>query len=305
MSAAEKKTISVSASSIRPYSAQEALSFANLVLGEAGDWSPSLISYRLSSSFQQDWKLEVGCWLLHADKYGFLERIKKRLKRALLEAAAPEVTGARDSAHRILLSELAPAKTAYYLLASGWKFEAWEPPVKPKGDIDIRFISPTGITTDIQVKAPEGDIDSRVLSAVSKGLTQLQYSSGPGRIVVVVPQSVWPLDLNSLSAHLIGSTIGYGGKVTLSQSARGVFILPENIGVSAVVEIHLLRGIDETLYKCTVLNNPWVASGITFTSKDFPFGRVCTLEANKFKWTPEAPNQCHVLTDGAIYLPDE
>jgi hypothetical protein len=89
--------VSIDAHVIRRYPDGEALAAVEDVMGAPERWAPSLIEHRLSSDFQADWKCEVGCWLLKARDLGFLDTLKSRLRRALGEAAQPEVTGPNES----------------------------------------------------------------------------------------------------------------------------------------------------------------------------------------------------------------
>jgi len=106
--------VSINAAAIRKSGKAEALACVDEVLGNAAEWAPSLIDYRLTSPFQGYWKLEVGGWLLLARELGFLPALLNRLQRAFKEAHDPKVKGANDSAHRILQQELAPAMAVHY-----------------------------------------------------------------------------------------------------------------------------------------------------------------------------------------------
>ncbi len=263
--------VSLTASDLWPRSREEALSFANEHLGNSKFWQPSLVAYRLGSDFQDDWKVEVGFWLLAANQFGFLTALIQRITRARKESLAPAVTGPNDSAHRILLQELAPAMTVYYFARCGWTFVNWEPAVSA-GDVDVRLRCPHGVVTDIQVKAPDrpgqvqnyqihdGECDSHVLSAIDKALKQLSASPSPQRMVVVSAQRTYAVAPMVLTSHLYGKPSNVDNEVVLSKSARGAFATASGANVGAVVDLHLSRGVGATLYRSTVLLNPWAAN---------------------------------------------
>lgn len=256
--------ISANADDLRDCTEAEALAAVDELLGVADRWKPSLIAYRLRASFQEDWKTEVGCWLRFARTHGFLEQLMARLKRAFNEAAAPAVTGANDTAHRILMQELTPAMTAYYLTRSGWSFIQWEPPTR-QGDVDLRLRCPLGVTTDIQVKAPDqpgereghyvvdGENDEWVIKATDKAMQQLQRAPGPQLLVVVSAQRTWAPDSNLFLGHLVGSTVGRQSGVTLREQDRGAFAHEPGVQIGAVIHLSLTRGADVRLYRCTVI----------------------------------------------------
>jgi hypothetical protein len=297
-----EQKISIDSELLGVFEKDQAIEFADSVLGEAGRWSPTILSYRLSSDFQKDWKIEVGRWLLTAERFDFLGPLKSRLIRATNDILNPQGSGAEQSTHVILLSELAAAKIVYYLTNTGWKFLEWEPKIE-KGDVDIRLISPSGITTDIQVKCPNGDQDDWVASMVDKAAKQLANSPGPARMIVLAPRNTWGTDLNSLAPYVIGSAIGNGqGYTSLKKHMRGIFGDDCNKQLTSVCDIQLVRGINETLYRSTVFLNPWCNKPSLLNIEDFQGARVCTLIDNKFIWFPEEPFQCGALPNGTEYI---
>ena len=277
--------VSVDAAVIRRYPAEQALRFASDVLGEPDAWPSSLIGYRLASEFQADWKLEVGCWLLLAHDLGFLPALRARLRRAATRVDSAPVGGPNDKAHLVLNQELAPAMAIYYFVSVGWTFDAWEPGVQ-NGDVDIRLRSPDGRLVDVQVKAPDqpgsissyrhvdGEFDDRVLSAIDHALLQLGGTPGPCRLVVVSPQRTWSIGGHVLVRHLL--------------SDRGLVKRP---GVAGVADLHLLRGLDETLYRCTVILNPWCTPSAALSAGLFPHARVHRTVNGVSEWFPEAPGR--------------
>mgnify|MGYP007080383926 CR=1 FL=1 len=74
-----------------------------------------MISVRLQSEFQGDWKVEVGCWLKAASDTAFLSAFENRPVRARNEVLATEEPAPNDSAHRIPVQELALAMVTYHL----------------------------------------------------------------------------------------------------------------------------------------------------------------------------------------------
>ena len=303
--------VSIDARAFRRYRNEDALAFASHVLGDPEVWSPSLVEYRLTSDFQSYWKQEVGCWLLAAQEYGFLDQLHKRLGRARGEAAHPEVTGPNDSAHRILAQELAGAMVVYYFTSLGWKFVSWEPPTVG-GDVDVRLLSPTGVAADVQVKAPDkpghvvngqrvdGENDTTVLRAVDKGMRQLSSAPGPIRMVVISPQRTFVINADVLAVHLLGKPRSLNEFLWgIVRDGSGAYEGAAGALVSAVVDLSLLPGgMEETLYRCTVICNPWVPPAGLLAPEAFPHARVLSLDGGKFVWLPEEPNRCHDFPNG-------
>ena len=305
--------VSIDATKIRRHSAADALVYADEVLGDSTNWFPSLVAYRLASEFQADWKTEVGCWLLLARDQGFLRPLVKRLGRALGDAPNPSVIGPNDSAHRLLLQELAPAMTAYYLTGMGWTFEAWEPAVSG-GDADVRLASPCGVRTDVQVKAPDqpgdrengqivdGEFDERVLVSTDRAMAQLHTSPCPGRLVVVSPQRIGSFRGGVLASHVVGRQVLRRGVRGVTQESRGRFASEIGGGISAVASLNLVRGEEETLYRCTVIRNPWLRAPIgELSTASFPHSRVLSMEQGIFSWHPEPPRD-GLFPTGTPYL---
>jgi hypothetical protein len=305
--------ISVSANDLRSCTIAEAVAFVDETLGTASAWGSSLIAYRLSSDFQEDWKTEVGCWLWLARELGFLDALLARIARARNEAQALHVTGPNDSAHRILLAELAPAMVTYYFVRQGWRFVEWEPSVHA-GDVDVRLICPRGVVTDMQVKAPDqpgelrhgrihdGEYDTRVLAHVDKALKQLQAAPGPQRIAVLSPQRTRPIRAGVLARHLYGRVTQDDSCVVLRAVDRGVFASNAGHSIGAVVDLSLLRGVDEALYRCTAFVNPWAETAAAPNPDIFRDARVCRLEAGAFMWHPEEPQLCFGIQTGLRYV---
>ncbi|MEO8184563.1 MAG: hypothetical protein ABI895_37615 [Deltaproteobacteria bacterium] len=305
--------ISTNADELRDCSKGEALAAVDELLGAAERWEPSLIAYRLRSAFQADWKTEVGCWLRFAKTHGFLAQLMHRLQRALHEAAAPEVTGANDKAHRILMQELTPAMTAYYFTRSGWDFVEWEPAAS-EGDIDLRLRCPFGALSDIQVKAPDqpgeraggqivdGEHDDWVIAMTDKALKQLRLAPGPQRLAVIYAQRDWAPPANLFLGHLIGSTVGRASGVTLREKDRGAFAREPGIQVGAVLHLSLTRGVDDLLYRCTVFMNPWAQESARPAVAAFRNARICHMVDDTFTWEPEQPNMAEYLPIGTRYI---
>ncbi|HET6284268.1 MAG TPA: hypothetical protein VFH73_25150 [Polyangia bacterium] len=275
--------VSIEAAAIRRHPAEEALSFATEILGEPSAWSSSIVGYRLASEFQADWKLEVGCWLLLARDLGFLPALRAKIRRATTRIGSAPVGGPNDKAHLVLNQELAPAMVIYYFVSLGWTFDGWEPDVQ-NGDVDVRLRSPDTRIVDLQVKAPDqpgsvaahrrvdGEFDERVLTAVDNALDQLDGTPGPCRLVVVSPQRTWSMDGNVLLHHLLSDDR-----------------LAKRPAVSGVADLHLLRGLDQTLYRFTVILNPWCNASASLPVSAFPHARVYRTIEGVSEWVPEAP----------------
>jgi hypothetical protein len=307
--------LSIDSRALRHVSDAEALSFADEVLGGASAWSPSLVAYRLSSDFQRDWKIEVGSWLLRARDLGFLQKLKNRLTRAANESYKPSVVGPNDSAHVILNQELAPAMVAYYFTAIGWSFKTWEP-ATIGGDVDVCLETPTGLVVDVQVKASDqpgyvehgrivdGEYDERVLSGIDKAAGQLKSSPGPGRMIVVSPQRTFSVGADVLARQLLGEpSIRTPDIWGITRQGGGRFAGSAFQGVSALADLSLVRGPGETLYRCTVICNPWVLSpSAHIPPSSFPHARIFASRDGKFVWEPEEPARCLRFFSGVPLL---
>ena len=306
--------VSIDARAIRRYAEADALAYVDKVLGDASRWRPSLVAYRLGCEFQSDWKTEVGCWLLLARDLHVLDPLLKRISRALKHAPNPAVRGPNDSAHRLLVQELTPAMVTYYLTGMGWKFEEWEP-VVPGGDADVRLVAPCGLITDIQVKAPDqpgdstsgqvvdGEFDERVVASIDKAMTQLRASPCSSRLVVVSPQRTVAFGGGLLARHLVGRQVLRRDVWVISSDSRGAFSSDVGNGISAVGTLSLVRGIDETLYRFTVVRNPWIKAPVSdLPIECFPMARVLSMYGNLFSWHPEAPGDGFRLPSGTPYV---
>lgn len=309
--------VAVESTVLSTCSEADALGATDAFFGDPARWEPSLIAYRLRSDFQADWKAEVGRWLLAAKDLGYVAQLEKKLERAFKDLRNPNrVSGANDSSHLILGQELAVAMTAYYFTRMGWKFIAWEPklPDGVKGDVDLRLQCPHGILTDVQIKANDqpgerddgqvvgGEYDERVLKGVDKGVKQLARVPGPQRMLVLSPQRLWADAEGVLASHLFGSTVNREGVVTLRASDRGIFASAQGVAIGAVVHLHLVRGVEQRLYRCTAFLNPWAPESARPRASAFRNTRTCQLVGDGFLWTPEMSNHCHVLPSGTRYL---
>jgi hypothetical protein len=206
--------------------------------------------------------------------------------------------------------------TVYYFTRMGWKFVAWEPklPEGVKGDVDVRLVCPHGIVTDVQIKAPDqpgeredgqvvdGEYDERVLKGVDKGVEQLEQVPGPQRMLILSPQRLWADAEAGLASHLFGSTVNRDGVVTLKASGRGIFANARGAAIGAVVHLHLVRGVEQRLYRSTAFLNPWTRDSACPRASAFRNTRTCQLVGHEFQWTPEISNHCHVLPSGTRYL---
>ena len=71
-----------------------------------------------------------------------------------------------------------------------------------------------------------------------------------------------------------------------------------------MVDLSLLRGIDETLYRCTAFLNPWTQRGVTPAPSVFNDARVCRLDKTRFDRNPESPERWFSLPSGTRYAID-
>lgn len=310
--------ISIDANQIQRYSKAEAIDFVEEVLGSAQSWAPSLVEFRLSSDSQEDWKTEVGRWLLLARDLGFLDPLRKRLARA--STAPRPVDAGTDYPYTLLQHELAAATAAYYFTGIGWRFESWEQ--RGEGlDIDLRLRTVGGSSVDIQVKASDhfrrtldgrtvgGDHDEWVLEGIKNAAGQLEKSPGPMRMIVACPQREEPIRSDVVAHYLFGQPISKREVWGIRPDTRGLFATNSGEKISAIVVLGLLHGgFRETLYRCTAFLNPWTdcPSGQMETPA-FPHARVLALHENVFTWQPEPPGLygCHSFRTGVAYVESE
>jgi hypothetical protein len=277
-------------------------------LGPAGDWSSPLLQYRLSAEFQSDWKVEVGHWLHAADQHGFtgelVHRVVSRANNGRITSLGP-LRDANDPHHRMFIQEFAPAILAYYLLASGWAFEAWEPNVGEKVDVDLSLRSPSGARVHFQVKASDrpgyvvnhrlydGEDRASVLSGLRKGASQLPSPASHAGFVVLSPIRDFPLDPFDIIPEAIGTTLCDSSKqVWLSRTRLGRF-WTEWTHVAGVILLDVVRA-DPIRYRCIVLTNP--AASVRAEPEWFPRAASCILEGDRFRWHGGEPSSCGLPT---------
>lgn len=302
--------VSLNAEEFRRYPANQALAFVDTQLGSSDVWEPTLVAYRLKSRRQEDWKVEVGCWLLLAQELGFLPDLLNRIQRARKAPLQPHGVRANDVAHRLLLQELAPAMVLHYLAGCGWEFVGWNPTqlLVNVGDVDIRLRDPRGTLTDIQVKASDqpgelfnyihrdGEYDSRVLAGIDNAMKQLANNTpGPQRMVVVTPIRTVPVEAAVLTSHLLGAPAPDHLGLLPPPCQRGKFARHPGNQVGAVVALMLDRfpGPDlepQAAYRCTVLLNPWMDAERRPQASAFRGARVGSPSSDgSYVWTPERP----------------
>jgi hypothetical protein len=122
-------------------------------------------------------------------------------------------------------------------------------------------------------------------------------------MVVVSPQRTFQIDADVLAIHLLGTPrlageSGWG----LVRDGSGAFARAPGESISGVVDLSLVRGMSETLYRCTVICNPWVSSPGLLAAGAFSHARVLSLDGDKFVWRPEEPGRCFGFRSGVPYL---
>ena len=297
------------AASLHLLQQHEALALVDDILGKPESWPSPLITYRLGSGFQADWKEEVGHALNTARRLGFLGKLVQRVAAAKQPSDVDQRT-ANDPSHRRLLQELAPAVAVHYFVGTGWGFDSWEPKSPVGSDIDFWLRDPGGARVAFQTKASDqpgdvvggrhvdGEHDEWIVTALEKAAKQLPKGGNPNIVVMSAIRTVpLCLDPGFVVAHLIGGTVGGNGQYKITHENRGRFFSPDWSHVSAVVLLDLIRA-DAPRYGCTVLTNP-VASH-PLNPHDFPRAWVAYLEENIFKWKPGPPGEHHLLPDGTV-----
>ena len=155
MSATVSK-VAIDASAIHVVSDDDARRAFADALGREGDWSSELMKYRMTSTWQDDWVVEVGNWLVRARTLGFEDHVLRPINGQRLAAGSRD---ADDPVHRNVTQRLFHAMVAHYFAGIGWRFVASEPThslLRHDGtpaDIDLQFEAPDGTEVDFQVKA--------------------------------------------------------------------------------------------------------------------------------------------------------
>jgi hypothetical protein len=284
------------------------------LLGPPDEWHSPLIRYRLSSGWQADWKEEVGHWLDTAERYGFLEPLRKRiLKRAKQDLGSGAAVDPNDVLNRILMSELAEAMVTHYLAGTGWSFSRWQPCLLG-ADVDVALRTPSGTEALVQVKSTDqpgrvvggrvmdGERDEHVVASAEKAARQLPKVGPEAKFVALCPnRSPLSAPWACLVPHLIGATLG-ARVVTLPRGNLGRFWAPEWKHVSGVLVLEMPRPVSgDPLYSCVALLNP--VSDVRASADWFLHARVCVLEGDTFRWIRGDPGSPSYLPDGTRLTP--
>ena len=101
---------------------EEALALVNEHFGDPETWDSTLMEYRMSAAFQEDWKAEVGHWLHTAKKHGFLEEFLSRSLPTVKQngMANQKERDPNDPLHTLLHREISPVMVVHYLVGTGW-----------------------------------------------------------------------------------------------------------------------------------------------------------------------------------------
>ncbi|HEU0029881.1 MAG TPA: hypothetical protein VFQ53_04555 [Kofleriaceae bacterium] len=283
--------VAIDASAIHVVTDEDARRIVSESLGRDGDWSSELMKYRMTSSWQDDWVVEVGNWLARARTLGFEDHVLRPING---QRSADGSRDASDPVHRNVTQRLFHAMVAHYFAGIGWRFIASEPNhslLRRDGtpaDIDLQFEAPDGTHVDFQVKASgtlgvhEHVVDARILESVAHAADQLPDPAPGPSIIVVGGQRGWPLsgDIDVLE-ELIGPTAQYpDGTLLLHENEFGSLAQWDH--VSTVIALDYRRGLSDFDYGCTVLLNPWAYQ--RSEPSWFPHSRVLECCDNVFRW---------------------
>jgi hypothetical protein len=305
------RKLQVPAADLHRISNTEALTEVRLLLGRADEQLSALLRYRFESEWQADWLAEVGHWLHTASRLGFIEPLWDRVvRRSLSRGDDPENVDPNDPRHRMLTSDLAPAKLVHYLAGAGWKFDAWEPPRLREDpdqhiDVDVSLIAPDGTPVDVQVKAPDrpgrrvngrvvdGEEDDSVIAALDTGARQLPRMGPQAKMLAVCAQRDWPLilDPSAVVGHVLGSSTQYeDDSFWLPRPSLGRFSTPDWEHISAVLFLDMFRAATPS-YGSIVVLNPWAE--VKAKTEWFPSGWVCFVDSNDIvRWLGGHPTDC-------------
>jgi hypothetical protein len=302
---------------IQRYSEAQALACAEATMGTSSNWRDRLTTYRLDDSFQEDWTIEAGRWLLFARDHGFFEPLVEHcLAWERYAAARPGgLKGAPDTA-RHLWAELTPAMVAYYLGCSGWSFCSWERGGQNEKHPRLLLRSPTGFVAEIQARVPGYPRTRHHLTpdevhrhdafvALEESAKAFVNEPGIARLVVLASERRNPVDMEALTGLLVGqpSEDHHGGR-SIDSEAVGAFGREPCDALNAVIELGLVRAfsrrrwMEEVLYRCTVLVNPWAATPVDIGLRAFPHARIFALRGRRFVWQPDEPEWCAAFPSG-------
>lgn len=268
------------------------------LLGTGTAWKSGLMQYRTTSSWQDDWVVEVGNWLARATTLGFLNQIVANVQARRTDQGRRE---AGDPVHRTVAHWLSHAMVAHYFAGIGWRFGASEPGLSDlrgdglRADVDLQFYAPAGgPLVDLQVKASgtlglhDTEADKQIRVGVRHAIEQLPDPAlGPALVVVTAQRGWWLSGDTRVLESLIGSTsCDRQRRVFLHADAQGELEVARH--VSAIVMLDYRRGLDDFDYSCSVLMNPW--SYYPIDPLWFPHSRVLTCSNGVFEWLRGAPS---------------
>jgi hypothetical protein len=302
---------SIECAEIHRISPDDACALVDELLGAPESWAPHLVRYRLTSTWQRDWKVEVGQWLHFAREHRFLSDLLQRLQRA--QRVHRKFEGERhpnEKSHLDLTSELAPAMAAHYLAGTGWQYSAWEPKRPPARDVDVELVAPSNAPVALQVKAPDqpgqviahrivnGENDGHVLHAIEKARDQLDEIR-QASLIVVSAQRRWPISQSPefAVAKLLGPTTQIGTAIVLPRDQLGCFYCPAWRRIGGVMFLDHVRG-ERFLYSCTVLLNPAADEDVRCQPGWFPRARVLWHDDECFRWQGGHPGGPACIYDG-------
>jgi len=282
------------------------------LLGQGPAWASAMMQYRTTSSWQDDWVIEVGNWLARADALGYLDFIRRNVQP--LRTRVGRNDGAEgDGVHRKVTQQLAQAMAVHYFVGIGWSFGAFEPKVPEHradgslADVDLQPHPPSSaLLVDMQVKAsgtlgvPDAEVDPQIRTGVTNAIAQLPVLAARPALVVMSAQRGWWLsgDTHAIET-MIGSTTGYpDGRVLLHDDAHGELEAAPH--VSGIALLDYRRSLSAFDYGCTVLMNPWATHPLD--PAWFPHSRVLSCTNGEFSWIRGRPS-ASTFTTGTRFAP--
>src|SRR5882724_8779843 len=120
----QTERVSIDAAALHLVTPAKAMQIFDSAIGSGTAWDSLLMQYRTTSSFQADWKVEVGNWLERARRLGFLDHV---LRNVVPHQQARGERAGGDAVHQNVTRQLAQAQAVHYFVGTGWTFHAWEP----------------------------------------------------------------------------------------------------------------------------------------------------------------------------------
>ncbi|MEP6866049.1 MAG: hypothetical protein ABJE66_35850, partial [Deltaproteobacteria bacterium] len=97
---------------------EEALRIFDGLLGSGVAWASPLMQYRTTSTFQEDWKVEVGNWLERGRRLGYLDQLLRNLVPQQQAAGQRDAGDPVHPVHRNVTQQLAQAMATHYFVGT-------------------------------------------------------------------------------------------------------------------------------------------------------------------------------------------